>query len=342
MLKVDRNRIAKQYGSPRLSSRSAQEAFYELLRNTQILATDNISSDIQVQQDGRTYTERGKTNAVFIREHESQLQVYVPRRKKEQTQAFKIKLPRKFLEWTMTDPDTQMREAISDKSVAATEHVFNAPRSMLQETLEEDGIAEIDVENRDDTHWDDTDAESIADTDEGVAALSQADFVAAAETQGLMAQDLDGPGYLEDDDDTSAFSVEGMNTPSSPTTSNRRAANPSSQPITVPIRTRPLLTSPPTATPIARPSVSTNDTEYSNLLDYVVRAARGAPFPDWNEHGHVGFGLPGNSRSVSISASSRFERNCKVGAAGELFVSQDYLLLYQVAQVFCSALHVVH
>lgn len=307
-----------------MSSKPSQESFYEMLRNAQILGTDGISSDIQPRQDGRTYTERGKANAVFIREHESQLNVYVPRRRKEQMQAFKIKLPRKFLEWMMTDPDTQMREAIGDRSVAATEHVFNAPPSMLEETLEEDGIAAIDIEGRDDPPDDDTDADSTAGADEDLAVVGHADSSVADRSQELTAQEQDGPGYLEGDDDDYGFIVEGVNTPSTTATpSTRRGAKASSQPITEPLRTPPSLTSQTAIpAPITPPSIPSDDSQYSHLLGYVIRAARAAAFPRCGERAEAGFGLfAGNNRRVRISASTQFERNCKVGAAGELFVS---------------------
>ena len=306
-----------------MRDRSAQGSFYELLHNTQILGTDGVSSDIQLQQDGRTYTERGKPNAVFIRQDGSQLKVYVPQRKKEQTQAFKIKLPRRFLEWMMTDPDTQLREAISDKGITATEHVFNALGSMLEETLEEDGIATIDIENRDDPPDDDTEADSTADADEDRTLVDHADYVAVARSQDLLTQWENGPRYLEDDEDVFGFSVDGVLTPSTVATSSTwRAANASNRPITVPLRTRQSLTSQtPTLSPITSPRMPSDDTQYSNLLDYVVRVARAAAIPQWSEHGHAGLGLARNNSPMRISASTQFERNCKVGAAGELFVS---------------------
>lgn len=260
---------------------------------------------------------------MFIREDESRLNVYIPRRKKEQTQAFNIKLPRRFLEWMMTDPDTQVREAISAKSVAATEHVFNASRSMLEETLEEDGIAVIDIENRDDPPDDDMDADSTVEADEDLAVADHTDSVGASRSQELIVREQSEPGYFEDDDDASGYSVEGVNTPSTiATPSTWRAANVSSPPITIPLRTRPsLISQTPIASPITPPNVPSDDVQYSSLLDYVVQAARAAAFPQFGEHGQVGFGLAGNNRAAHISASTQFERNCKVGAAGELFVS---------------------
>jgi hypothetical protein len=240
----------------------------------------------------------------------------------------------------MTDPQTLIREAISDKGIAATEHVFNAARTKLDETLEEDGIAAIDIENRDEPADSDTDSTNTDGEDESVDAHADpavAIYPAiATRSQEVTVQEPEGPtAFDEDDNNASDTSTEEMITPSTITISSTwQAGTASIAPIAVPIRTRPSLQredtvhlpEPPITTPITAPRVLYDDAQYSRLLEKVIRAARETALPRKNTLEESRFrGAGDDGRPLRISGTTRFERDFKVGAAGELFVSLTYL-----------------
>jgi hypothetical protein len=74
------------------------------------------------------------------------------------------------------------------------------------------------------------------------------------------------------------------------------------------------------------------DTQYRALLDRVVAAARAATFPSRGAFAMSGLrdALPGNFAGFDgldtvnrFRSSSQFERDKKIGAAGELYVSRS-------------------
>ncbi|KAH8901208.1 hypothetical protein GQ53DRAFT_707485 [Thozetella sp. PMI_491] len=303
-------RVASHFGSPRLRIKRDMDSLYEILRGAEIYETDGISSDLVVSQDGDQHVAEGKKTTLHI-DDQSGLKIYLPRHKDSQEYIFTGLLPRKLFEWMMRNPTTLISEAISDQGVNAMRSVILAPRSIIDMALDDNGIAPIELEN--------LDAEALSEPDSPATPRRASEENSVASTPSDQA-DSDSEVYS-----TLASSV------ASPEVSGRSADALSrngyfSRPRhhLTSANSSHLLSPSSSPNPARSTQVGTTDGQYRDLLTKVISTARRSPLPTYGEpdtsRSEAILSSPNNSADWGLRSLSQIERDCKVGAAGELYV----------------------
>ncbi|KAF5535752.1 hypothetical protein FMEXI_10658 [Fusarium mexicanum] len=136
-------RIAVHFNSPRTSEDSSE--LYWTLMGAEVYKTDGISSELHLSQDGHGLVHVQDRSELHIREDDSGLKVYVPRDPKTQGFCYFSTLPRRFLEWMMTDPITLQVKHAGSKAVQIVSAVLNAPLINMSQILEAEGVVEVDI-----------------------------------------------------------------------------------------------------------------------------------------------------------------------------------------------------
>ncbi|KAF4452438.1 hypothetical protein F53441_4718 [Fusarium austroafricanum] len=122
-------RIAVHYNSPRTLDDNS-ELYWTLVR-AEVYETDGISSELHLSQDGHGLVHVQERSELHIREDDDNLKVYVPRDPKTQGFCYFSTLPRRFLEWMMTDPVTLQAKHAGSRAI--------------QIILEAEGIVDVDI-----------------------------------------------------------------------------------------------------------------------------------------------------------------------------------------------------
>ncbi|KAJ0152697.1 Benzoate 4-monooxygenase [Fusarium oxysporum f. sp. albedinis] len=136
-------RIAVHFNSPRTSENSSE--LYWTLMGAEVYETDGISSELYLSQDGHGLVHVQDRSELHIREDDSSLKIYVPRDPKTQGFCYFSTLPRRFLEWMMTDPVTLQVKHASPKAIQIVSAVLNAPLINMAQILEAEGVVEVDI-----------------------------------------------------------------------------------------------------------------------------------------------------------------------------------------------------
>ncbi|KAK5652684.1 hypothetical protein OQA88_10278 [Cercophora sp. LCS_1] len=103
---------------------------------------------VRVATNRSVYRVERDSMLVHVREADG-LAIYVPRSEGSQEVCFNSKLPRTLCEWLMTDPTTQIAEAIPPQAINAVQSVLNAKPFAVGDTLDQHGIGEINILNVD-------------------------------------------------------------------------------------------------------------------------------------------------------------------------------------------------
>ncbi|RYP79019.1 hypothetical protein DL770_006764 [Monosporascus sp. CRB-9-2] len=140
-------RIAKHFQSPRIKDND--QALYDLLRNSQTWETDEILSQLIISMDGNSISEQTSSSQVHIEDGASELKIYVPEEKGSRDACYLSALPRRLVEWAMTDPVTLIQDKVNPEMFVATTAILNAKFSAVERLLDEHGIIEADLINRD-------------------------------------------------------------------------------------------------------------------------------------------------------------------------------------------------
>lgn len=115
----------------------------DLLESASVFETDGISSLLVLSQGGREVAVEIEKSELHIGSDESHLQIYVPRDPRSQEFCFLSKLPPRLLDRMMTHPVTQIREKIEPEAVLVITKILNAKLSSVNWILEEAGIIEV-------------------------------------------------------------------------------------------------------------------------------------------------------------------------------------------------------
>lgn len=246
---------------------------------------------------------------IVLHEEGSDLTVYLPRRKTPQRHAFNKHLPEKLLQWLMTEKDSQICYEVSDKAINAMKDIWNTPLTTLSTTLDECGMIKIGTPNIDPVI---DESSSGSEFDVGFES-SIGDWAGSQSATQIDDGNLDGRSEAIDFPPSAPYiphnDVEiphaGMS--SSPLMTQRG-------PISLPVR-------------LAAPDRATTqfDPEYLSVLENVIASAAKSTIPERYEEGTSRISHAEAWRGVSrISGATRSERNCKIGAAGQLFVSSFF------------------
>jgi len=136
-------RIAVHFNSPRAQDDSPD--LYWVLNSTNVYETDGISSELHLSQDGHGIVHVQDRSELHIREDDDTLKVYVPQDSKAQGFCYFSALPRRLLEWMMTDPVTLQVKHAGSKAVQIVTAILNAPLINIAQILEAEGIVDVSI-----------------------------------------------------------------------------------------------------------------------------------------------------------------------------------------------------
>lgn len=373
----------------------------------EVYETDGISSELHLSQDGHGLVHVQDRSELHIREDDSSLKIYVPRDPKTQGFCYFSTLPRRFLEWMMTDPVTLQVKHAGSKAIQIVSAVLNAPLINMAQILEAEGVVEVDIpQDRDGQATEDEagevtevghvdiEEEDVHDATVYHEALETNDETGSHEAEeDPIARFLAQPEIHEDDissdEDSMLQTFDNLRSPPrlsdlpvrqrSPATSNssitgRRLFTPTSSTAEYfrqnrrtssnvhrnvgrheSLQSTPRSASQPQPTfvfgssPTAQPSSAflfqsfgeasqhptiEDEEEYLRLVSNVISAANTATLPSKGAYDMSGlFGALPEVDEEEIELSRQFrshglpERDMRIGALGELYVSYHYLFL---------------
>ncbi|KAF2170402.1 hypothetical protein M409DRAFT_35953 [Zasmidium cellare ATCC 36951] len=287
-------RVAASFNSPRYNSDGP--ALYKNLQGIKTMVTDDISSVLTLSQDGILTTVEKQGN-MHIGETDDGVTIYVPRNKRKQKFCFSSPLPTNLAAWLMRNPVTLIEEDVDGEMVTVLSSLISDGPAVVDLILDDKGIAQVPIENEDPRH-EEQDEDDI-DPD---------DFVEHDLVNVLVATSLtpvsDHRLSATDDGVVEVVSRQAGAT-------SRRSGG-----------YTPVFTVPHEDHAIRE------DDHYRELLERVVRAASRARFPSkymsargaLGSGGSTAMGYNGFESELRYRSSSQFERNFRVGAAGELYV----------------------
>lgn len=144
-LNLEYNRVAFHFNSPKLKPNGRY--LFNLLRTAKVYTTEGISSELHLSQDGKLYCHIKERSDLHVREHESQLEIFVSKNKKEQEFCFSSKLSKHLFQWLMTEPISHISNTLDSRGFFVVNKILNSRCSVLAQILEEDGIATGDIED---------------------------------------------------------------------------------------------------------------------------------------------------------------------------------------------------
>lgn len=314
-------RIANHFNSPRVRSEDEQRLLYTTLKASELHETDGISSDLVLKQDNVQHTVEGKIQTLHIDESNLKLKVYIPQNKDDQEYIFTNLLSRRLFEWMMEDRMTHISGEISDiirDGVNATRDVMLAPRSRLNRALDDNGIATIDTANTDDKGPFESDSPETTP----VRVIERGNEAAVSVSDLVLTPATSNAGLPPDRSESPLPSESGLLPPNVRIVAIRSALSSSRGDSP----NRPVSISPP-GTPrdaVPRPDMLARQ-GYVALLDKVIELGRRNALP---RDGALDRDLlrsslrrGAGSSDWGLSYLPQMERDCKVGAAGELYVS---------------------
>ncbi|KAH9237080.1 hypothetical protein K456DRAFT_1495726 [Colletotrichum gloeosporioides 23] len=303
-------RVAAHFDSPRSQNSRDMDSLYAVLRSARIYETDGISSDLCLVQGETSFTVEGEKSSLHIDETQSGLKIYVPRNRDHQEYMFTNLLPDKLLDCMMRHPVTQVSQNVTNSAMNATKNIVLAPLAMLDRALEDNGIAEVQV----------------AEVD-GVVALgtaSSATAVSVADTRTDNNANDRGESEAEDAEIRMAFA-------SSSLTNQRAVVNATGHRSMSAQSSTWSSNTPSQSSWTPSSGGSRNDASsqapYTALLSKVIAAgqrprANALPLCGAFDLSQLYTDLQPtrDDAELGLRSASQIERDCKIGAAGELYV----------------------
>lgn len=311
-----------------------------------VLEVKGIYSVLKLSQNGRQYEATLSTASEHIDEPAGNLTIYVPRDRRAQELCFGSVLPRKFATWLMRNPHTNIDGNVEVDIINALTSIFASDRAVLGEILDDQGMIELQFEDPDEDlnedmmsgeQAEDNDAsDSTPETGHGDSDLSLTPTHSSVTDASILPSAVRDSEIQEGASETEGAIVEiqsrtshqvrrGDGSPPRPLRHHSPAGRPSSP---EQLNSQRLVPS----NPISR---ATEDQRYQTILERVIAAARFANFPSGGAFDLSGLrdALPDSGEPNSylsydgLDVLSRFrsanqlERDKKIGAAGELYVS---------------------
>ncbi|KAI5460375.1 hypothetical protein BGZ63DRAFT_387163 [Mariannaea sp. PMI_226] len=364
-------RVAATFNSPRFENPGQ---LYDQLRTMTVMEVDGISSVLEMSQSRQKFQVQVATANEHIDDTLENLTIYVPKDRRAQELCFGSVLPRKFAAWLMRHPISHIQETVEVDAVNALTSIFACEQSVLDDILEDQGIIQVSFENEDNRNNqgdEETEEEEVVE-EEGEQEESEnpVEEDSAPLSEGQMT-----PTHSSVDDRSSTYIgtpgagseggffetvIETISRQSHMSQQSRPRSSRPEQPQTLyQSSNTPIYLPPQTSQPVivAQPaSGSSEAVQYLTILNRVVETARRAAFPTRGafDMSDLRDALPGDTRNEDMYESfdgpgvvSRFrsttqlERDKKIGAAGELYVSdvecttEDFSILIEaLAQVF--------
>lgn len=274
------------------------------------METEGISAEHIIPQDGQSFSVNVGTSEVHIDDGHGNMKIYVPHDTVSKDVCFLSALPDQLTRWMMRDPVTHIQEPYDQGAAKVVTSILTAVKGAVNVILERHGIiqvdiAELEVENDDERQGTSTPALVRVSSD----ALQRSTLTPSASLFSRN-DEIDTPNTTPGSWRDRGESITG-------------AASGSFGPI-FPSGTTRYNRQDPFAS-VSTTEVDLASQEYSKLLDHVVQAARRAEFPMHavsNSRVHVNQDPNRFNEWLMFRSSSQLERDRKVGAAGELFVSR--------------------
>ncbi|KAK7403350.1 hypothetical protein QQX98_010871 [Neonectria punicea] len=322
-------RIAFHYNSAKLASISL-ESLYEMLRNVRVYETHGISGEFHFSQDGIDHPQPSTHYDLHLREVGTQLEIFVPRKKKRRQFCYASKLPARLSEWLMADTTTFITAGTSEKAHRLVATVLNANKYVVPEILEENGIVSIDIESEDYEEEDDAaDDTSDSEVEESVRGSPARDDVAELATPYAdMVRETLSPV----NDESVSLPLQTTTDEATYVSATAPDAVSRSQSAQIMSASQNALRNRPYTEPdLGLSAIIEDAAKYQQLLGRVVSAARDADFPT-QPNTPLGMStllgaLPTDfetessfEESIRFRSKTQIERDKMIGAAGELYV----------------------
>ncbi|KAF4924992.1 hypothetical protein CGCVW01_v003742 [Colletotrichum viniferum] len=303
-------RVAAHFDSPRSQNGRDMDSLYAVLRSARIYETDGISSGLCLVQGENSFDVEGEKSSLHIDETQSGLKIYVPRNKDHQEYMFTNLLPDKLLDCMMRHPVTQVSQNVTNSAINATKNIVLAPLAMLRRALEDNGIAEVQVANVDEVVALDT--------------ASSATAVSVADTRTDNNANDRGRSEAEDAEIRMAFaSSSSTNQPAVVNSTVHRSMSTQSSAWS---SDTPSQSSGSPSSGGSRSNAS-SQAPYTALLSKVIAAgqrprANALPLCGAFDLSQLYMDLQPtrDDAELGLRSASQIERDCKIGAAGELYV----------------------
>ncbi len=286
--------VAATFSSTRYTANGP--GLYKTLMSIQTMATDDISSILSLSQDGKAIEVESRAGDVHIDEHDGGVTLYVPRNKRKQEFCFASPLPISLADWLMRDPTTHIQGGVDAAMVTALITLLAVAPSAVDLILDHQGIVQVPIPNEDIRSSSDDDV-SDSDSEEAGDDTAVVRYTPPAEDHSPPMEN--GVVEVYSEQARVGYGAHGGYSASR------------------------LLPHP------AHPDE--DDRQYLELLNKVVRTASYAQFPSKGPFdmsslqsvlsGDAVVGYNGYESWNRFRPNNLAERNFRVGAAGELYVS---------------------
>jgi hypothetical protein len=316
--------IAASFNSPRY--RHDAPGLYQLLRNAKVIETDGIFSVQILVQDGKSVGIEGVQCNLHLGEEPSGLRLYVPGDQNSQELCFFSVLPEVLGDWLMRDPITQIPDKKDSSMIFALTSILSCNLSVVSRTLEHQSIGQVEITNSDEEedHGEYIDTETLEAPRSQTTILTDRDY---SQEFSVIYQPFT-PGSIS--------STETPQTPLSDYDVNTAGATMGVRHLPLPHllgRSSLSVHSVSELDVLSLGRLSVEDLQYRELLHKVVNAARRSNFPTQGAFDMSGLldqlggdsiaGLNEYDSGNRFRSTSQIERDKKIGAAGELYVSEN-------------------
>lgn len=308
-----------------------------------VIQVRDIRNCLQLRQNGKTATYEEAAGAEHISETDG-LVIYVPRAKAAQNLCFGSELPQKFARWLLEDPDAGIANyRTNNEAVAVLTSIFANFPSVARDILNRRGIQKVDVEDLDapdDSFSESDDEDSLYERPSPGAAESEL-TPPSAEDSGSDTLSVEGNETESIADSVTVVEVATAHSRAEANTYERPFREPPSSTHTVPSRELiQIFQARPQSRIYMQHPVTTQDpvterSQYISILSRVIAAAQSAAFPSQGAFNlsELADALPSDYDPDNVQSfdgldvyptfrsTSKFERDKKIGAAGELYVS---------------------
>lgn len=314
----------------------------DVLMRTDVYQTGNIASQLVMNLDGHRICVDLEKSELHLSDRDEHLEVYVSSETTLPRTIYRTKLPRSFMRWLLTDPQTQIAMSSSEKMLLTITNVMSADPIELDYILMDAGIANVSIEEgwADAQTHEETSSPASAHDDSDLASNQRTSFagrsgpasIARSETTSSeTTTDAEEEENESDDEDNAQVTPqESVASPPAPDFSARtepRFHSPQAS-FSATSASRSSSDRPVPATGLGNTLDVGNQQYYAELLRTIVSAARRAIFPGVGIFDMSGLAaalsneeVPAEYDPTKFRSISKFVRDSKIGAAGELFVS---------------------
>ncbi|WXC42498.1 hypothetical protein QX201_002273 [Fusarium graminearum] len=320
-----------------------------------IVEVDRISSVLKIFQNKQPFEVHVATANEHIDDSTGGLTIYVPKDRRAQELCFGSVLPRKLGAWLMRRSKSLIDGPIETEAVKALTAIFATERFVLDDVLDDQGILQVSFEDEDGESYS-SETEEHQEEEQEEESQQQGSSDSELETDDTLSEQLTpshsstNAGTLPDAELSEIMREEGLHETLTEVISQRSQM--SSQPLSGRVHHSPqAAVSPSSSQSLHHPSDQTRpnlppamtslsgqyyseDARYRVILDRVIEKAQSAVLPSSGsfDMSDLRNALPNDDTNAYESfdgldlvsrfrSTSQLERDKKIGAAGELYVS---------------------